>query len=228
MEIGIGRGRFFEDLLRRGFQGLCLDLNRELIAEHANLERVKSRPVEFKAQSFFSLTERFDLVVAFEVLEHYAEDADCLRKWVELLQPQGTLIFSVPAHMRQWTRNDELAGHARRYERRELLEKLGACGLTVERLWCYGFPVLNLTYPLSSGLPRKSVPTVANPERDDPRMASFQKTLSSGDRRFLGLSNWLFSELFWLPWLHAQRPFLEGDSGTGYIVKCALSNRVEP
>src|SRR5262245_18646037 len=159
------------------------------MAEQAMRESIKSWPVEFQAQSFFSLAERFDLLVAFEVLEHYADDADCLRKWVELLQPQGMLIFSVPAHMRQWTRNDELAGHARRYERSELLEKLGACGLTVERLWCYGFPVLNLTYPLSSVLPRRSVPTVTTPERDDTRMANFQRTLSSGDRRFPGLSN---------------------------------------
>ncbi|MGH2362888.1 MAG: class I SAM-dependent methyltransferase, partial [bacterium] len=132
LEIGVGRGRFFEDLLGRGFRGLCLDLNRELIAQHAKLGGLKSGDIEFKAQNFFAIEERFDLIVAFEVLEHYEQDLDCLRKWLELLQPGGTLIFSVPAHMRQWTKNDTRAGHARRYEKKELLEKLETCGLQTE------------------------------------------------------------------------------------------------
>ena len=98
------------------------------------------REIEFRAQNFFELNERFDLIVAFEVLEHYEQDLDCLRKWLELLQPGGTLIFSVPAHMRQWTKNDTRAGHARRYEKKELLEKLEACGFR-----CRAFLVLRLS-----------------------------------------------------------------------------------
>ena len=222
LEIGVGRGRFFEDLANRGFHGLCLDLNPELIAEHQRHPAFRSRAVEFKVQNFFALDDRFNLIVAFEVLEHYERDLDCLRKWVELLQPGGTLIFSVPAHMRQWTSNDTRAGHARRYEKPELLEKLNSCGFQVERFLCYGFPLLNLTYPLSSGCFRRSASAVRVLEgEEDARMADFQKTASSGTRRFAGLSGWLFCELAWFPWLHAQRPFLMGDFGTGYLVKCS-------
>ena len=223
LEIGVGRGRFFEDLLRRGFRGLCLDLNPELIAGHAKLKRGQNPAIEFRAQNFFFIQERFDLVIAFEVLEHYAQDLDCLQKWLDLLKPRGTLIFSVPAHMRQWTRNDELAGHARRYEKKELLEKLVASGLAVEQLWCYGFPLLNLTYPVSSVLPRKTVSELEVPREGDNRMTDFNKTALSGTRRLRGVSNWLFSEPVWFLWLQAQRPFLERDSGTGYIVKCTSS-----
>jgi SAM-dependent methyltransferase len=220
LEIGVGRGRFFEDLAGRGFQGLCLDLNPELIAEHQNSKGFSARPVEFKAQNFF---ERFSLIVAFEVLEHYARDLDCLRMWKELLRPEGTLIFSVPAHMKRWTKNDTRAGHARRYEKQELLEKLDCCGFQVEHFLCYGFPLLNLTYPLSSGGFWGSASAVRVLEgQGDTRMADFQKTASSGTRRFAGLSSWLFSELVWFPWLHAQRPFLGSDLGTGYLVKCRL------
>ena len=220
LEIGVGRGRFFEDLINLGFHGLCLDLNAELIAEHQRKETFQSRPVEFKALNFFALDERFSLIVAFEVLEHYEQDLDCLRKWSELLEPGGTLIFSVPAHMRQWTRNDTRAGHARRYERKELLEKLEACGLQIEYFWCYGFPVLNLTYPLSVRLSR---PATAEPQvRDngDARMTDFQKTTDSGNRLLPGFSAW-FREPFWLPWLQFQRLFLQADLGTGYLVKCS-------
>ncbi|MCI0420683.1 MAG: class I SAM-dependent methyltransferase [Acidobacteria bacterium] len=221
LEIGVGRGRFFEDLVKLGFQGLCLDLNRELIAEHEKSESFRAGCVEFKAQNFFSVHERFDLIVGFEVLEHYAQDSDCLQKWVELLKPGGTLVFSVPAHMRQWTRNDTLAGHARRYEKKELVEKLENCGFQVERLWCYGFPVLNMTYPLSSAFFRGSSSAVHVLEEGDARMTDFEKTTSSGSRRFPGFSDWLFREQVWFLCLHAQRPFLRSDLGTGYLVKCS-------
>lgn len=221
LEIGVGRGRFFEDLINRGFHGLCLDLNPELIAEHQRREAFRPRAVEFKARNFFTLDERFSLIVAFEVLEHYERDLDCLRKWVELLQPGGSLIFSVPAHTRQWTKNDTRAGHARRYEKKELLEKLDTCGLQADHFWCYGFPVLNLTYPISVGLSRSATSERQVEGSGDARMADFQKTASSGNRLFPGFSGWLFRELLWLPWLHSQRLFLDGDLGTGYLVKCS-------
>ena len=219
LEIGVGRGRFFEDLINRGFHGLCLDLNTELIVEHQRGEAARSRAVEFRAQNFFAIEERFDLIVAFEVLEHYEQDLDCLRKWLELLHPGGTLIFSVPAHMRQWTGNDTRAGHARRYEKKELLEKLNACGLQTEHLWCYGFPILNLTYPLSVGLSRPAT-AESRVESGDARMTDFQKTASSGNRLFPRISGWLFREALWFPWLQFQRLFLRSDLGTGYLVKC--------
>ena len=221
LEIGVGRGRFFDDLANRGFQGICLDLNPELIAEHRRSEVSQSRAVEFRTENFFALDDRFNLIVAFEVLEHYERDLDCLRKWLELLQPGGTLILSVPAHMRQWTHNDTRAGHARRYEKRELLGKLQACGFQIEHFWCYGFPLLNLTYPLSVGLSRSTTVQTQTESSGDARMADFQKTASSGSRLFPGFSGWLFREPLWLPWLHCQRLFLDRDLGTGYLVKCS-------
>jgi SAM-dependent methyltransferase len=225
LEIGVGRGRFFEDLIRWGFHGICLDLNLELIAEHQRGEVLRSRAVEFRSQNFFAIEERFDLIVAFEVLEHYEQDLDCLKKWLDLLQPGGALIFSVPAHMQQWTGNDTRAGHARRYERRELMEKLKACGFQVEHFWCYGFPLLNLTYPLSVGLSRSTAAESHVDSGGDARMADFQKTASSGSRLFPGFSGWLFCEPLWFPWLHCQRLFLDGDLGTGYLVKCSREQK---
>ena len=225
LEIGVGRGRFFEDLIDRGFHGLCLDLNAELIAEHQRGEAVRSQAVEFRVQNFFAIEERFDLIVAFEVLEHYEQDLDCLRKWLELLQPTGTLIFSVPAHMSQWTGNDTRAGHARRYEKNELREKLKACGFQVEHFWCYGFPVLNLTYPLSVGLSRPATVEPQVRDNGDARMTDFQKTARSGNRLFPGFSGWLFCEPLWFPWLQLQRLFLDSDLGTGYLVKCSPKRR---
>ena len=220
LEIGVGRGRFFEDLFDRGFHGLCLDLNAELTTELQLSEAIRQGAVQFKAKNFFTIEEQFDLIVAFEVLEHYEQDLDCLRKWLELLQPTGTLIFSVPAHMSQWTGNDTRAGHARRYEKKELQAKLEVCGFKVEDFRCYGFPLLNLTYPLSVGLSRPATTEPHVWESGDARMTDFQKTTRSGNRLFPGLSGWLFCEPLWFPWLQLQRLFLDSDLGTGYMLKC--------
>lgn len=215
LEVGVGSGRFYEDLVKRGFNGLCLDLNAELIREHRSDVNTQGR-VEFQAWNFFSLSQEFELLVAFEVLEHYKDDLACLRKWNELLKSGGTLLFSVPAHSRQWTANDTRAGHARRYEKAELREKIEAGGFLVEQLWCYGFPILNFTYPLSSKLNSTLEPFPAS----DPLMTDSGKTAASGTRKFPFLSKFLLHEWLWGPALYAQLLTKQSDLGTGYLVKC--------
>jgi len=239
LEIGVGSGQFYVDLMRRGFHGLVLDLNPELIAEHQATRLLPQGTIEFRSLDFFHITEQFDLVVAFEVLEHYHQDFACLSQWRKLLKPGGDLIFSVPAHMKQWTENDRRAGHARRYEKAELLEKLWKIGLSVQEIWCYGFPLLNWTYPLSSRFqlsrdgkkfkeatspthpPEVSVSSSGGAEkRSNSLMTDFLGTYRSGTRRFSRLPRLLLSEGVWWPFLQLQIPWLRKDCGTGYIVKC--------
>jgi SAM-dependent methyltransferase len=243
LEIGVGSGTFYEVLESCGFNGLCLDLNPLLIGEHQSRMASPGRPIRFAAQDFFALEESFDLVVAFEVLEHYREDNACLSKWFELLNPGGTLLISVPAHMRHWTSNDARAGHARRYEKADLSRKLLGQGFQIINCWCYGYPILNLTYPLSQILTTgtdsdqtKVIPaepakdrssqgrhlTASIPQLRDSRefLDSFSKTAESGTRRFCWLSRWVFHEVLWFPFLQIQKLFLNADMGIGYLVKC--------
>lgn len=239
LEVGVGSGHFYKDLLRLGFHGLVLDLNPELIAEHQATQLPHQGPIEFRSLDFFQIAEQFELIVAFEVLEHYEQDLACLAQWRKLLNPGGTLIFSVPAHMNQWTENDKRAGHARRYEKVELLEKLREIGLNVQEIWCYGFPILNWTYPLSSRFQlsrdAKKSKEAASPirthedlmvnsgsseHRSNSMMTNYMSTYASGTRRFTTLPRLLLSEGIWWPFLHIQILWLRKDFGTGYIVKC--------
>ena len=57
----------------------------------------------------------FDLVCAFEVLEHIEDDVAALVEWQEYLRPGGWLLVSVPARPAHFDVADELAGHYRRY-----------------------------------------------------------------------------------------------------------------
>jgi SAM-dependent methyltransferase len=93
-------------------------------------------------------TERFDLVCAFEVLEHIEDDAAAVREWAARLRPGGWLLLSVPAHQRRYGAADELVGHFRRYDPEAMTALLAGCGFTGIEVRQYGFP---LGYVLETG-----------------------------------------------------------------------------
>ena len=84
---------------------------------------------------------QFDLVCAFEVLEHIDDDAAAVRQWAARLRPGGWLMLSVPAHQRRYGPADELVGHFRRYDPAAITTLLASCGLTDIEVRQYGFPL---------------------------------------------------------------------------------------
>jgi SAM-dependent methyltransferase len=82
---------------------------------------------------------RFDLVCAFEVLEHIEDDAAALAAWCERLVPGGFLLISVPAHRDRFGPVDELVGHHRRYDRDDLVSALEGAGFSIRTIEGYGF-----------------------------------------------------------------------------------------
>ncbi len=81
---------------------------------------------------------RFDLVSAFEVLEHIHDDVKVLLRFREQMQPGGHLLLSVPAHSRRYGPFDELAGHYRRYDRSVIVQRLHDAGFELVRLTSHG------------------------------------------------------------------------------------------
>jgi glycosyltransferase involved in cell wall biosynthesis len=92
--------------------------------------------------------ERFDLVCAFEVLEHIEDDAAALKEWGSRLRPGGWLLLSVPAYQRRYGPADKLVGHFRRYDPDALVALLESCGFGEAEVRHYGFP---LGYALEAG-----------------------------------------------------------------------------
>jgi SAM-dependent methyltransferase len=83
--------------------------------------------------------DTFDLVCAFEVLEHIDDDVAALAVWRARLAPGGYLLLSVPAHRDRFGAADELVGHHRRYDRGDLVTVLEAAGFGIVSLEGYGF-----------------------------------------------------------------------------------------
>jgi len=74
----------------------------------------------------------FDVIGAFDVLEHVKEDEAVLLSMRDALAPGGGgVVLAVPQHPWLWSRADEIAHHERRYRRGELERKVEAAGFRV-------------------------------------------------------------------------------------------------
>ena len=75
----------------------------------------------------------FDLVCAFDVIEHVADDGLVFREVSRVLKEDGVFLCSVPVHADRWTEFDDWVGHARRYNPSELMAILASHGFTIEK-----------------------------------------------------------------------------------------------
>ena len=81
---------------------------------------------------------RFDLVCAFDILEHVADDHGALAELARVAAPGATLLLSVPLHPAAWTPFDEFVGHCRRYEPEQITALLARHGFHIVRSAIYG------------------------------------------------------------------------------------------
>ncbi len=75
---------------------------------------------------------RYDVIGAFDVIEHIEHDEKVLCNLGRALKNGGTLMITVPQHRWLWSAVDEHACHLRRYTRAELVEKVARTGLKVD------------------------------------------------------------------------------------------------
>jgi len=131
LEAGCGNGnvlRFLSSTIRHG-KVIGIDLFEEglRLAKHrcgALLVRGDVHASPFQC--------RFEIIGAFDVIEHLHDDRQALRDFHRLLANDGFLLLTVPSHMALWSYFDQASGHYRRYSRKQLEQTLDACGFRVE------------------------------------------------------------------------------------------------
>jgi len=74
----------------------------------------------------------FDVVGAFDVIEHLDDDAAVLGHLYKAVKPNGGILITVPQHAWLWSPIDDFSRHRRRYSRRLLVERITGAGFRVE------------------------------------------------------------------------------------------------
>jgi SAM-dependent methyltransferase len=128
LEVGCGTG-FVLAGIRDALPHLQL-MGSELYPEGLDVARRRLSGVPLVQMDALEVpfADAFDVVGAFDVLEHVEDDETVLREVLRAVRPGGGLLVTVPQHPRLWSAADDFAGHVRRYTRSELLEKAGRAG----------------------------------------------------------------------------------------------------
>jgi len=132
LEIGCGTGYVLQ-ALRTALPQSCLSGSEIYVnglpyaanrmGPEVSLFQMDAREIPYAAE--------FDLICAFDVLEHVDEDERVLQELYRALRPGGGVLLSVPQHPFLWSRSDEISFHKRRFRRGELEAKCRKAELDV-------------------------------------------------------------------------------------------------
>ena len=94
LEIGCGTGKFLEQI--SGITKNVTGLELNTLAAKSAVEKGFDVKVQFIEEHAKERLNYYDVVCAFQVLEHIADVKPFLEAALKLLKPNGKLIFSVP------------------------------------------------------------------------------------------------------------------------------------
>lgn len=84
------------------------------------LKETTIKPINASATALPFIDEEFDLVCAFDVIEHIDEHQLAAKEICRVVKNNGYLFITVPAYMSLWSKHDVINHHYRRYKMREL------------------------------------------------------------------------------------------------------------
>ena len=142
LEVGCGTGHNLPMLARFGHvDAIELDPAARAVAER-RLGRALSGARLPELEGI--LRAHYDLIGAFDVIEHIDDDVAAVNALAACLKPTGTLIVAVPAHQWMWSSHDELNHHKRRYSKRSLRKLVEGSPLKLQSIGYFNsllFPV---------------------------------------------------------------------------------------
>lgn len=218
LEIGCGPGMLLHEIGLRGFQCTALESSAAALSIAKKIAADTGSSTEFLSDPGADWAGKFQLVMAFEVLEHIEADEAVLADWTSWLAPGGTLLLSVPAHQDRWNARDVWAGHVRRYERADLVSKVRQAGLELESIECYGFPLANFLERAGDRRYKVDADGVADAAARDINTAN-SGIDRSRDAGWFPLLRSLPGKTAMQLAILLQAPFLRTEWGNGYIVR---------
>lgn len=141
LEIGCGQGSMGARLARLTGSFLAVEPDKSSFA-------VAERRIESRGGAVVNGTtddlpkdQDFDMVCAFEVLEHLEDDAGALQDWRPRVKVGGHVLVSVPAWQHMFGPWDKAVGHYRRYSPDQLSQLFRANGFEPVKVGLYGWPL---------------------------------------------------------------------------------------
>jgi SAM-dependent methyltransferase len=136
LEVGCGTGNVLRVLDRACREGTVVGM--DLFAEGLRFARGRTRrPLVQGDVRTPPFRAPFDVIGAFDVLEHLPNDLEVMQCLRAMLKPGGTFLVTVPAHPSLWSYFDEASNHVRRYTPEALRTRLAQSGFEVEFLTQY-------------------------------------------------------------------------------------------
>jgi 2-polyprenyl-3-methyl-5-hydroxy-6-metoxy-1,4-benzoquinol methylase len=133
LEIGCGTGHLLAEALAAS---PTLEVSGSEVLE----EGLKYAAANVPAATLYQMDARqipfeqeFDVIGAYDVLEHIEEDQAVLAEMFRAVTPGGGIILTVPQHPFLWGPGDDYARHKRRYTRSDLVAKVRDAGFEVIR-----------------------------------------------------------------------------------------------
>jgi SAM-dependent methyltransferase len=213
LEVGAGLGSMGA-LLADRFEYVGLEPDPTSFATASERVGTRGRVLNCAVEQL-APSERFDVLCAFEVLEHLEDDFGALSRWLDHVRPGGWVLVSVPLGRHRFGPQDEWVGHYRRCDKTDLKALLYRCGLSEIVLVSYGFPLGNALDAARNVLARRRGTTSSRGER----------TGASG--RWLQPPAWAsaVTRVFTSPFRMIQRPFAGTSWGIGLVARARLPMR---
>ena len=143
LEIGCGTGHNLSMLAGFGHvDGLELDEEARALSEKRFGRSIMSSPLP---ELVGVRDGHYDLIGAFDVIEHIEDDRAALASIATKLKPGGRFIMTVPAHQWMWSAHDTVNHHKRRYSRRSLRALIEGSPMKLEKLGYFN----SLLFPLA-------------------------------------------------------------------------------
>lgn len=141
LEVGSGTGGNLGILAALG-PVTCVEPDEQ--ARRVSRERHPS-VAHFATVDEIPSNERYDLILLLDVLEHLDEPTAELVRLRQLLQPDGNLVVTVPAHPWLFGRHDVYLHHRRRYTESALRRELDESGFSLRHI----SPFNTLAFPFA-------------------------------------------------------------------------------
>jgi SAM-dependent methyltransferase len=140
-EIGCGHGLFQRQIEEAyGERVAGFDLNEYALRRNLSiLSPIYCYDIYEMLPEF---SERFDLILLCDVLEHIADEGRFLEALIFHLAPGGHLLINVPAGQWAYSAYDRAAGHVRRYSIRTLRKAIAGHNLKITKWTYWGLPLV--------------------------------------------------------------------------------------